>query len=273
MDEIMKLQKKNKQQNQELNLLWQKLMELQFLFQQRNNCSKQSKENRFTFQVFLSIFPFLYLHDVLKLRLLNSYMKEIITNYLLYYRFQQLNIISLLDIEIQQEKEKLPILYYQILEKLIKKSSIYAQDLIKLNNRGIKQVPTYNPLLVMQVAQCEGIELYKIIPEELIQMKNYLIFLDFSKYTDQKKIKLLEFYEEKLLSADQMEQQMNYNDRSELIFWRLAKMWLKQTYYKSTYNQFRLIMILIKKKEKLKQLVRQLKQLKKKKEKKREQPE
>ncbi|CAD8176152.1 unnamed protein product [Paramecium octaurelia] len=273
MDEIMNLQRNNKRQNLELNLLWKQLVEMQIKFQQRNYLSKRILEDRLTYSVFLNIFPFLYLHDVLKLRLLNSYMKEMITNYLLNYRQQQSNTIRLLEIEIQQEKEELPVLYYQILQKLIKKSSICAKELMKLNDRGLKQMPTYNPLLVMQVAECEGIELFEIIPEELFQLKSYLIFLDFSKYTLQKRMQLLEFYEEKLQQSDYLEQQMNYNDRSELFFLRLARMWLNQTFYQDTYKQFRLIMLLIKKKEKLRWLTRQLEVLEQKQEIKKQQPE
>ncbi|CAD8162585.1 unnamed protein product [Paramecium pentaurelia] len=271
MDAIMKLQKQNKKQNYELNLLWQQLYEMQFKFQQRNNPQKQSYEDRFSYSIFLSVLPFLYLHDILKLRLMNRNMKEIITNYLLYYRLEQKKAIQYLEVEIQEEKEKLPILYYEILEDLIQKSKDQVQEIIKLNYKGIKQMPTYTPLLVMQVAECEGIDLFKIIPEELIKMKNYLIFLDFSKYTDQKRNQLLEFYEMKLQQTNQMEQQMNIIDKSEVIFSRMAKMWLKQTYYQDTYQQYRLIMIIIKKKENLEQQVRQLKMIKKKKEKQREQ--
>ncbi|CAK80153.1 unnamed protein product (macronuclear) [Paramecium tetraurelia] len=259
----MNLQRNDKRQNLNLNLLWKQLVEMQIQFKQRNYQTKNILEVRLTYTAFLYIFPFLYLRDVLKLRLLNSSMNEMITNYLLYYRQQQSNTIRILEIEIQQEKEKLPILYYQILQKLIKRSSICAKELMKLNDRGLKQMPTYNPLLVMQVAECEGIELFKIIPEELFQMKSYLIFLDFSKYTDLKRMQLLEFYEEKLQQSDYLEQQMNYNDRSELFFLRLARMWLKQTFYQDTYKQFRLIMMLIKKKEQMRWVIRQLEVLEK----------
>ncbi|CAD8167687.1 unnamed protein product [Paramecium octaurelia] len=269
MDAMIKLEKQNKKQNLELNLLWQQLYEMQCTFQQRNNPSKQSFEDRFSYSVFLNLLPYLYLHDILKLRLMNSKMKEIITNYLLYYRLEQKKAIQQLEVDIQEEKEKLPILYNEILEALIKQSKNYTQEIIKMNYKGVNQMPTYTPLLVMQVAECEGIELFKIIPEELMQLKNYLIFLDFSKYTDQRRNQLLEFYQGKLQQTNQLEHQMNVLDKSELIFSRMAMMWLKQTYYQDTYKQFRSIMILIKEKEKLGQLVRQLKMIKKKKEKQR----
>ncbi|CAK61566.1 unnamed protein product (macronuclear) [Paramecium tetraurelia] len=273
MDAMMKLEKQNKKHNFELSLLWQQLYQMQFLFQQRNNPSMQSYEDRISYSVFLSILPYLYLHDILKLRLMNRNMKEIITNYLLHNRFDQKKAILRLEVEIQQEKEKLPILYCEILEDLIQKSKDYVQEIIKINYKGVIQMPTYTPLLVMQVAECEGIELFKIIPEELMQMKNYLIFLDFSNYTDQRRNQLLEFYNGKVQLTNQMEQHMNIIDKSELIFSRMARMWLKQTYYKDTYQQFRLIMTLIKKKEILGQLLRQLKMIKKRKAKQREEPE
>ncbi|CAD8083783.1 unnamed protein product [Paramecium sonneborni] len=261
MNEIMRLQQKSKKQNLELNILWEQLAEMQIKFKQRNKSLKKSQENRFSYLVFVNIIPFLYLHEILKLRLLSSYMKEIITNYLLNYRLEKLKVISQLEMEINEEKEKLPIIYYEILEDLIKRSNEYTKQIFQLNIKGVKLIQTYTPLFLMQVSECEGIELFRLIPEELMKMTNHLIFLDFSKYTDEKRNQLLEIYENKLQITSQMEQQMNTNDKFEIIFARIAKMWLKQTYYQETYNQFRLIMILIKRKENIGQFVRQLEKL------------